>query len=367
MAATYDVTVIGGGITGMSAALAARARGASTCLLRAAPGATAMMSGTWSGPLPDPIRRALADAGYPLEAAAQPIAHQRGDVVRADFAGQSHSAAVPASDSLVCGLAGLPHFNASALARSWLPGAVLPARTIELPGTPAAGWAVAALAAVIEQKPDVLLQALGSLSAPHVILPAVLGVARTPEIITMLQQRSGVTFSEALAVPPSLPGWRLQLAIDRVLAAHDIATFSGRALVESTHNDRVDTLRVGSDVVGGRAFVLATGKFVAGGLLTADSFQESVFDLPIWLQQMGDVYTAPDALPLTDPVRTEPQPLLQVGVQTDSSLRPIDRANGVIYRNVFAAGTIRAGWSAAGSGLGDCAADGWRAGELASA
>ena len=96
-------------------------------------------------------------------------------------------------------------------------------------------------------------------------------------------------------------------------------------------------------------------------------FRENVFDLPVWLEHLGNVFLSPDPLPLTDPVRTEDQPLLVAGVHTNDAAQPIDRTERVIYDNVFVAGTIRAGWSAAHTGLGTCAQDGWNAGVSASA
>ena len=365
MAVTYDVAVIGGGITGISAALAAHHRGASTCLLRAAPGATALASGAWRGPLRDEIRHALSGAGYVLAHSPLPLPHQRGDLVQSDFAGASHVGTVAEGPTLVCGIVGLPGFNAHALARLWEREHRLTSTVVEFRDTPAGGWASASLAAFLERSPDELIRALGGAAGRRVILPPVLGLEPTNHILERLKT-AGIDAMEALATTPSIPGWRLHNAIERVLAARNITVFDGRASAE-TANGRVQSIRYGNDVVNAKSFVLASGKFLTGGITTTDTFAESAFGLPIWLEHLGDVFTAPDALPLTDPVRSEPQPLLFAGVHTDELLRPVNRSLDVVYENVFAAGTIRAGWSVADSGLGHCANDGWTAGVNATA
>src|SRR5687768_1464545 len=173
MPVTVDVAVIGGGITGVAAALAARNSGAATCLVRAAPGCTAMIGGAWSGPLRTELQESLAAAGYPLHPTPQPIAHERGAVVQCDFAGATHVNATVAEESLVCGIAGLPGFNARVLARLWQHEHLLEANLIELPDTPAGGWSPLSLAAHIERSPAALAEQLRKLRSARIILPAV--------------------------------------------------------------------------------------------------------------------------------------------------------------------------------------------------
>ena len=366
MGVSFDVAVIGGGITGLSAALAAQHRGASVCLLRGSPGATALTSGAWSGPLRTEVREALSESGFLLTPAPQPLPHQRGDLVKCDFAASSHVAKTDSGSTVVCGVAGLGGFNAYSLARLWERDSQLSAAVLHFDETPAGGWASAALASFFERSPDVLVRELKKLNARHFILPPVLGMERGHRVVEHLAA-AGFTVTEALATTPSIPGWRLLSAIDRVLAARRITTLTGRATLEVSNGARVESIRHGNDVISARSFVLASGKFMAGGITATDAFTESVFALPVWLEHLGDVFSAPDPLPLTDPVRSEPQPLLFAGLHTDEMLRPVNRSLDVVYNNVFAAGTIRAGWNLADSGLGHCADDGWNAGLNATA
>lgn len=114
-----------------------------------------------------------------------------------------------------------------------------------------------------------------------------------------------------------------------------------------------------------RSFVLATGKYLAGGIRADDRFLEPALGCPVWVEYLGSTYDAPDPLALTHPDREADQPLLRAGVRTDDAGRPVDRRGDVVYENVRVAGTVRSGIDAAAPGLGHAAADGWRAGELA--
>jgi glycerol-3-phosphate dehydrogenase subunit B len=335
------------------------------CLVRAAPGATALCSGAWSGPAREALRAQLAAAGFPLVPAAGPLFHERGHSVSAEFAGVSHVGFVQ-DDAAVVGLAGLPHFNAQTLARTWESGVPLRALTLELPGTPAAGWSPPSLAAHIERDPALLIDALQHAGLRRAIVPAVLGLEGATDVVGQLSH-AGFTITEALAATPSIPGWRLQQALDKAVSQAGVAVLGGRAAVKRVQDMRVGSISVGEDEVAARSFVLATGKFLGGGIAADEEFRETVLGLPVWLEQLGDVFTSPDPLTLTDPVRTADQPLLFAGVHVDEEQRPVGRARDVVYENVFVAGTVRADWSATARGLGHCAEDGWTAGERASA
>ena len=365
MALTFDVAVIGGGISGVSAALAARKRDARVCLIRTAPGATALCSGAWNGPLRAELREPLRAAGLSLLPAERPLAHERGHTLRADFAGASHGN-VAWDDVTVVGVAGLPHFNAQTLARMWRPDAPLRAHMLELSGTPAAGWSAPSLAAYIERAPAPLIQQLKTAGIRAALLPAILGIERVGDVIDQLAS-AGIQASEALAATPSIPGWRLQRAMDTLIEEARVVVLNGPASLKGASGRRVERIAVGEETVTARNVVLATGKYLGGGIQANEEFRESVLGLPVWLEQLGDVFTSPDALTLTDPVRTADQPLMSAGVHVNDEGKPVDRARDVVYDNVFVAGTVRADWTAAGRGLGHSAEDGWLAGERASA
>ena len=322
-----------------------------------------MFSGAWNGTCPDALRDALVDTGYHLIDVARPLPHPNGRRLSCNLAAQSHAAA-NTDDALVIGIAGLPGFNADVLARQW---AARASATILLHGTPANGWAAASVAAHIQSDPAPFIEQMRAAARHHsassLIVPAVLGTTHDGALHARIQDAVGLGVGEALGVPPSLPGWRLHRALRAALANANV-TIIEHKVVSSTHGDeRVSRISLANgDVVHARAFVLATGKFAAGGIDANGAFSEPALGCPVWIDHLGEAFDEPEALILTDPDRTGDQPLLLAGVHSDDRQRPVNRNGDVVYANVFIAGTIRAGWSAGDYTAGNSAQDGWNAG-----
>jgi anaerobic glycerol-3-phosphate dehydrogenase len=112
--------------------------------------------------------------------------------------------------------------------------------------------------------------------------------------------------------------------------------------------------------------VLATGKYIGGGIAADPRFTETVFGVDVAIERFGRVFRdATAVLALTDPARHEPQPLLALGVATDAQSRPVTASGDVAFDNVFVAGSVRAGIETATPGLAVATHDGWAAGERA--
>lgn len=369
-----DVVVIGGGMAGTAAAVAAAQRGARVMLITAAPGATALCCGGWAGVLPDPLAAAFAAVGHPWRATnLEPLPMADGTLRRFDYAAPSHAAADLRS-AMVCGVAGLPGFHASAMARLWSELGLGDGAGSELllPETPRAGWAPASLAARLERDITILADALREqlrvTRAETVILPAIIGLERAAITIEQLQSAVGVRIVEALSVLPSVPGWRLQAALERMLRAHKVDWRAGQVVAEARTHEKLDRVNVqmanGSTLVRAKAFVLATGKFIGGGITAEPQLREPALACPIWIDHLGERFETVEPLTLTNAERLEEQPLLEAGVQHDAEGRPVSLTGGLFYENVWTAGAVRAGVS---NSLGRAAAEGWAAGERAAA
>lgn len=368
----FDVAVLGGGVAGSAAAIAAARHGARVCVVNGRLGASAMFSGAWRGGCPDGLRQELALSGYELLSCAHPLPHPTGALIACDFAAPAHCAAQLTEDTLVVGIAGLPAFEAAALALQWSAhgGIRLAAATIALDRTPAAGWAPASLGALADRSPELIANALAAVLAGHrprrVILPPVLGLRSNATSHRRIQELTATTIGEALGMPPSLPGWRLQLALRDALERARVARFDVAARAQERGRARIDALQLASgDVIRARTFVLATGKYAAGGIAADGVFREPALGCPVWVDHLGERFTAAEPLILTDPDRSEDQPLLRAGVHTNAEQRPVDHLGDVVYANVLVAGSIRAGWSIASRAIGEAALDGWAAGERA--
>lgn len=362
--AEFDVVVLGAGVSGTAAALAAAQSGARVCVMTGPPGASALFAGAWRGPCPEALRSALAQIGYVLHARETALPHAAGHVTLSDFATAPHLSASLDDGAVVCAIAGLPAFDAPQLARQWShhSGAAITATSLLIDNTPASGWATTALAAQIERSRQSFSAALRALGARRIILPAVLGRAYDGELHARLANEAGCAVGEALAMPPSLPGWRLHGALRAALGAAGVTIVDERAVAHSANGRVEHVTRANGDVVHARTFILATGKFIGGGIEAGTTFREPALDCPVWVEHLGDIFETPDALNLTDPVRTEAQPILCAGVHVDQEQRPLNPQNDVVYSNVVVAGSIRAGWQSTTHGAGHAAEDGWNAG-----
>lgn len=363
---TSDIVVIGGGMAGTAAALAAYARGARVTVIENTPGATALSHGGWIGPLPEPIRSALSAVEYDVVAAPSPLPAPDGALIQCDYASVMH---VPALEQpiLVCAIAGLAGFHATVLSRMWAELGVLVPGEITLPDTPAAGWSPAGLSASIEADLTRLSSAVHGLirqhGAKHVILPAILGIDRHQTIRATLQHIIGVSASEALGTIPSIPGARLRQALAKVITRRDIPVIRGRVVARTTDGDRLRSVTLESGIeVKASKFVLATGKFIGGGIAADEDFMEPALGCPVWIDYLGEQFESVNPLTQTDADRHDDQPLLMTGVAIDRQGRPQSRHGELVYSNVWTAGSVRAGASAM---LGRAATEGWSAGERA--
>lgn len=367
----YDVTVLGGGIAGVAAALAAAAAGARVAVCRRGPGATALSCGGWTGAPPASLLAALDAAGLPLQPAPAALPHPDGTLRRYDLAPATHTgAALPRPDGddavVVCGVVGLPGFRPRALAALWSAAAGLSpdaavAAEIRLDATPAAGWAPASLAALLDREPGALVAALRPVAARfpgrRVVLPAVLGL-HSPDPALRALAEAGMEAGEALGGTPSIPGWRLDHRLTHALHAAGVDLFHGdaRAWVPdgSPATWRIQWTPPSGDSVErvAAAVVLATGSFAGGGIIGDPVLGEPATGLQVMVEAGGRRFQdASDALLTTSPERLHRQALLAAGVHADPG-RP----------GLFPAGAVRAGVEGAALGLGDAAADGWAAG-----
>jgi anaerobic glycerol-3-phosphate dehydrogenase len=204
-----------------------------------------------------------------------------------------------------------------------------------------------------------------------VLLPAVLGLLDHAETRAALEHAVGVTVAEALAVAPSVPGWRLTHALGRALETAGVRTLRGTITAHRLDENEIH-LAIGDkgavDELAARAVVLAAGKYLGGGITAGEEFEEPALGCDVAFQRFARTIDDPAAaLILTDPERTEPQPVLAAGVRVDNRSRPLGAAGTVFSSAIFVAGSARAGVATATLGLGGAASDGWAAGESAAA
>ena len=367
--------MIGGGIAGVSAALAASRHGVRVTLVRRAPGATALTVGGWTGPLPEPLAAAFEAAEHTwMPATGTGFPSPDGSWRFFDRVATSHVAQLT-ERVLVCAIAGLPGFHGITLTRMWqeLVGIEMIPVTITLNATPAAGWSPVSLAATLDRSSEDFATRLAaeirSNRARGAIVPAVLGLEASISVRQAIESRAGVPIAEALGSAPSIPGWRLQRALERLLANAGVTVIKGEVVSAASGSGRVQSVQSttadGDMTLSAASFVLAPGKFIGGGISTNGKLREVALGCPLWIEHAGETFEHAEPLALTNADRREEQPLLAAGVTVNAEGRPIDRANAIVYDNVWAAGTVCRGGEAPAYGLGHAANEGWAAGERA--
>jgi glycerol-3-phosphate dehydrogenase subunit B len=415
----YDVVVVGLGLAGLVAGLAAASRGARTLIAGKGNGALRFRPGTidvlgyWGGraveaPSRDlgELARARPDHPYALagddlaagvgavrDAAAarglqlvgsleanQLIATAAGSLRPTCIAPASMATAWAGARVLVVGLAGYRDFSAPLVA------AILPAAaaergielsaqhvTIDLPGLHRRHLSGLELARVLEQpgfRRELVALIRPSLAAASLVaLPAVLGLEAASEVLADLAAGLALPVVELPTLPPSIPGLRLELALSATARAAGLVLQVGQAarlVAEAGRVAWVELQSPGHPLRVPAAQVIVASGGLAGGGLEVDvdgQVRETVGRLPVSEPR--------PAAPLFGSKFLEPggHPAGWIGIRVDRHMRPVDARGEPVYQNLFAAGGVLAGANRAveKSAAGISCATGWRAGMGAAA
>ena len=155
-------------------------------------------------------------------------------------------------------------------------------------------------------------------------LPAILGLYRTHEVISHLEELIGVPIFEIPTIPPSVPGLRLKEAFERGLRSKGVQYFSlTKALkVRQTAAGRFET-HIGRDdvehIIDSRGVILASGRFIGGGLFADRThIHETIFDLPVYQPASRHDWHHRDMLD------SRGHSINQAGLEIDDSFRPFN-------------------------------------------
>jgi glycerol-3-phosphate dehydrogenase subunit B len=161
---------------------------------------------------------------------------------------------------------------------------------------------------------------------------------------------------ELLASPPSPHGWRLQQAIG-------LGTIRGEVLSFETAGDRITAARSRDRSFHADAFVLATGRHIGGGLLAGRATTEPLLGLGVFYEgrAAASLGTRLHHLKYLDAAEE-----MRTGLMTDKRLHPLNDDGAAAYANLYAAGAVLGGYDYAGPcGFGVPILTGWLAGRHA--
>jgi glycerol-3-phosphate dehydrogenase subunit B len=367
------VVVVGGGIAGYCAALAARRDGAEVTVIARAPGATALYAGGME---------ILDDVDDVLHSPHHPLARLGLDAVglatELDTAISTLQLAL-GKDGLkleggwrsrgtysdIHGLARPANVVPATVARGEL-GALMGKRLAVIGVTEIGDYDATSTALALKERhgidafaeeisiPDLpVAAALTDLYGRRAPAPRARGAAIAyPPGFTNLPDDG----FELLASPPSPHGWRLQQAIGLGAIRAEITSFE-------TERGRVTAARSSDRAFHGDAFVLASGRHIGGGLRTGRSTVEPLLGLGVFYEgkAAGTLGSRLQHLKYLDAAAE-----MRIGLMTDRKLKPLDEEGRPPYDNLYAAGAVLGGYDYAGPcGFGVPILTGWLAGKLA--
>ncbi|MFA6033355.1 MAG: FAD-binding protein [Myxococcota bacterium] len=348
----WDVVVIGMGAAGVAAALTAKQAGKKVLIVARSPGATALSSGAVDGAggqaaefmatsfpslhlgmalfLPTVYGNWKSTSmSLASQAGASPAPARPGEVVVVRFSDVEDTAGNVGS--LVGRGAGNPQFSFRDVSIPLLGGG-------RKAGVFEAAGAVDMDTGIARAAGERLRAAITPGKTVMALIPPVMGIRLYSEAIAAFSMSAGLPVFEMLAGVPSVPGQRWQAALEDAVA---------RALVEVQNDDVVRFTGEGDRVMSvgtasgaelrAASFVLATGKFIGGGVHSGDGFSEPLFGLQVHCGKAGPTVFVGD---LAGSRICDSHQAMSAGLRTDDRLRPVDGFGRATYTNLFAAGAV---------------------------
>jgi len=204
--------------------------------------------------------------------------------------------------------------------------------------------------------------------AEWVGLPAIMGIHAPDEVHAELQRLVGVPLFEIPTMPPAVPGIRLRELFEQALPASGVTLITQQKVTRLDLRDDGATLYLkdsyGDVVIETQATILATGRFLSGGL-RADrgGVRETLLNIPVSQPRDRDEWYQRRYF---DP---RGHRINRCGVEVDAQFRPLDGAGRPVNQRLFAAGVLLAhqDWIRQRCGAGVAIASAYKAVQSASA
>jgi glycerol-3-phosphate dehydrogenase subunit B len=171
--------------------------------------------------------------------------------------------------------------------------------------------------------------------------PAIMGISRTREILSHMEEQLGLSIFEIPTMPPSITGIRLRKTFERHLPQRGVRPFYQKHVLSVQPVEDGFLFDIGNQEkevrVKARGAILASGRFFGKGL-AADRkrIRETIFNLPVFQPESREFWHRKDFF---DPLGHD---INQAGLKTDPVFRPLDSAGKPAFLNLYAAGSILA-------------------------
>jgi len=179
-------------------------------------------------------------------------------------------------------------------------------------------------------------------AADCVGLPAILGVHAPDRVHAEMEELVGLALFEIPTMPPAVPGLRLRELLEQGLPARGLTLVSqhkaARAVLRPDRIELAHRDNFGEVVVEAKSAILATGRFLSGGLAAERTgVHETLFGLPVAQPASRADWHRDDWF---DP---RGHAINRAGIVVDAGFRPLDAAGAPVHPRLFAAGAILAG------------------------
>lgn len=194
------------------------------------------------------------------------------------------------------------------------------------------------------------------------LLPPMLGAKANSPIRTLAPDALGCPCVELQSIPPGVGGMRIRDALVNYLVGKGVEFYENAQVSAPEVKERkclgVVVSSSGKNFVHKpQSVVVATGGVLNGGIILGEGVaKENVFGIELPVPANVDEWTSREIF--------AEQPLAKVGVKVDASMRPVDGQNAQILENVFFAGQTLGGYdyTREKSGQGVAISTGWVAG-----
>ncbi|MCK5239323.1 MAG: anaerobic glycerol-3-phosphate dehydrogenase subunit B [Candidatus Thorarchaeota archaeon] len=290
---------------------------------------------------------------------------------------------------LFAGISGMPSFNPSAAAKSFIDlvmdSGIGPRRVVHIlidglsvsKQTNLSGMEVARFIETDDGMAEftkVLKKQVDKIDATLVALPPIMGVKNPLSVKEYIERETGVEVFELISFPPSVPGFRLLRSLETALKSAGgklMVGYDASSFVKDKSNIMTITLDGPRRTIGvkPKSVILATGKFIGGGISgDGEGLEEQLFDLPVVDSERISVNEIrPQKMTKIVSVQSDGHTLFECGLGFDSRFRPTDNRGKTYATNLYAAGSILCGYNyhVEKSGLGVALATGRAVGKYA--
>lgn len=199
------------------------------------------------------------------------------------------------------------------------------------------------------------------------LLPPILGARPTSSVKEEAAQTLGCPVIEMQCLPPAVAGMRLRAALMDKLYSLGVSFYENAQVTGANiQNGKCEGVKVdatGREVIHqAKSYVIATGGIIGGGIILGEgTAKEAIFGLALPVPPNVDDWSEPEIF--------GSHFITGMGVPVNSEMRPLIPIDGKNLENVFFAGRTIGGYDYASekSGHGVALATGWKAGEMAAA